>query len=64
MRLEERLRKFLLMRGCPVGEEFSEKEVREYIKVFFGEAKNERVRRVLIEDLLFMIIDHLAEGGE
>lgn len=61
MKIDERLRKFLFMRGSPVGDEFSEREAREYIRVFLGEARNDRARDKLIEDLLFMVIEHLAE---
>jgi len=61
MTIEERLRKFLFRGGSPVGVEFSDKEVREYIRLFLGEARNERARRMLTEDLIFLILEHLSE---
>lgn len=61
MKIDERLRKFLLMRGSPVGVDFSEKEVREYTRVFLRETRSDEAWMMLIEDLIFMINEHLAE---
>jgi len=52
-----------MMRGSPVGGEFSKGEVREYTRVFLGEVRNGRAINKLIEDLLFMVIEHLEESG-
>jgi len=60
--IEVRLRKFLLMRGHPIGVEFSEREVRESVRLMLGSTRNDDARRILIEDLLLMVIEHLAES--
>ena len=61
MRIDERLRKFLLMRGHPVGVEFSEREVRESVRLMLESTRNDEARRNINEDLLLMVIEHLGE---
>jgi len=50
------------MRGHPIGVEFSEREVRESVRLMLGSTRNDDARRILIEDLLLMVIEHLAES--
>ena len=61
MTIEERLRKFLFMRGSPVGVEFSEREVRESGRILLDNTRNDEARRRILEGLLFMVIEHLVE---
>ncbi len=61
MTIDERLRRFLFMHGCPVGVEFSEREVRECARILLDNTRNDEARRRILEGILFMVIEHLAE---
>lgn len=61
MTLDEQLRKFLFMRRFQVPVEFSAREVRQQIRVFLRAERTPWAREILIDDLLLMLIDHLAE---
>ena len=61
MTIDERLRRFLFMRGSPCGVEFSEREVRESARILLDNTRNDEARRRILENLLFMVIEHLAE---